>query len=81
MVFWDQTYFATNKVFPNGSSGKESTYNAGDAGDACSILGWEDPLEKGGNGNPFQYSCLKNPMDREAWQATVHGLAKESDMI
>ena len=29
-----------------------------------------------GNGNPFQYSCLENPMDREAWQATVHGVAK-----
>ena len=35
----------------------------------------EDPLEKG-NGNPLQYSCLENPMDREAWQATVHGVAK-----
>ena len=33
-------------------------------------LGWEDPLE---NGNPLQYSCLENPMDRGAWQATVHG--------
>ena len=32
----------------------------------------------GGNGNPFKYSCLKNPMDRRAWQATVHGVAKES---
>ena len=28
------------------------------------------------NGNPLQYSCLKNPRDREAWQATVHGVAK-----
>ena len=33
-----------------------------------------------GNGNPFQYSCLGNPMDREAWWAIVHGVAKESDM-
>ena len=33
-----------------------------------------------GNGNPFQYSCLGNPMDRGAWRATVHGIAKESDM-
>ena len=38
-------------------------------------LDWEDPLEKG-NGNPLQYSCLENIMDREAWQATVHGLTK-----
>mgnify|MGYP007134379285 CR=1 FL=1 len=32
-----------------------------------------------GNGNPLQYSCLENPTDRGAWQATVHGIAKESD--
>ena len=38
-------------------------------------LGWEDsPGER--NGNPLQYSCLANSIDREAWQATVHGLAK-----
>ena len=36
-------------------------------------LAWEDPLEKG-IGNQFQYSCLENPMDRGAWQATVHGV-------
>ena len=34
-------------------------------------LGWDDILE-----NPLQYSCLENPMDRGAWQATVHGVAK-----
>ena len=34
-----------------------------------------------GNCNPLQYSCLKNSMDRGAWQATVYGVAKESDMI
>ena len=34
----------------------------------------------GGNGNLLQYSCLKNPMDRGAWRATVHGVAKESFM-
>ena len=33
-----------------------------------------------GNGNPLQYSCLGNPIDRGAWQVTVHGFAKESDM-
>ena len=33
-----------------------------------------------GNDNPLQYSSLENPMDREAWQATVHGVTKESDM-
>ena len=34
----------------------------------------------GGNGNPFQYSCLGNPMDKEAWQAIVYGVTKESDI-
>ena len=43
-------------------------------------LGQEDPLEKEGNRNPLQYSCLGNPMDRGAWRATAHGVAKESDI-
>jgi len=48
-------------------------------GDAGSILGLgRSPGE--GNGNPLQYSCLGNPMDIGAWWATVHGVAKESDM-
>ena len=34
----------------------------------------------GGHGNPLQYSCLENPMDRGAWQATIHGVTKKSDM-
>ena len=51
---------------------KASAYNAGDPG---SILGLgRSPGE--GNGNPLQYSCLENPMDRGAWQAAVHGVAK-----
>ena len=41
-------------------------------------LGLEDPLEKE-NGNPLQYSCMENPMDRGAWQATGQGVAKELD--
>ena len=43
-------------------------------------LGWKDPLEEG-SGNPLQYSRLENPMDRGAWQAVVHRVAKESDMM
>ena len=42
-------------------------------------LGWEDPLG-GGHGNPLQYSCLENPMDRGSL-VTVHGVEKESDTI
>ena len=38
-------------------------------------LGWEDSPEKG-NGYPLQYSCMGNPMDRGAWRATVHGVAR-----
>ena len=38
-------------------------------------LGQEDPLQEK-NGNPLQYSCLKNSLDRGAWQDTVHGVAK-----
>ena len=37
------------------------------------FLGWEDPPGEG-NGNPFQYSCLENPMDRRAWQAKIHAV-------
>ena len=49
--------------FPGGSDGKESAYSAGDLG---SIPGsGTSPGE--GSGNPLQYSCLENPMDREAW--------------
>ena len=57
---------------------KNSPANAGDVGDAGSIpdLG-RSPGE--GNGNPLQYSCLRNPMDRGAWWAIVHGITKESD--
>ena len=53
--------------------------NAGDAGDMDSIPGL-GKLPGEGNGSPLQYSCLENPMDRGAWWATVHAVAKESDM-
>jgi len=43
-------------------------------------LGQEDSLGEG-RGNPLQYSCLRNPMDRGAWRATVYGDAKESDTV
>ena len=57
--------------------GKESARNAGDVG---SILGsGRSPGE--GNGNPFQYSCLGNPMDREAWQATVRRVAESQTRL
>ena len=58
--------------FPGDSDGKASVYNAEDPG---SIPGLgRSPGE--GNGNPLQDYCLENPMDRGAWQATAHGVAK-----
>ena len=48
------------------------------AGDVSSIPGSGRSPEEG-NGNPLQFSCLGNPRDRGAWQATVHGAAKEWD--
>ena len=63
---------AAYQIFPCSSVGKESACNAGDLG---SIPGLgRSPGE--GNGNPLQYSCLENPMDRGAWWATVHGVAR-----
>ena len=57
---------------------KESTCKAGDTGNTVLIPGsGRSPGE--GDGNPLQYSCLENPIYREAWWATVHGVAKESD--
>ena len=58
--------------FPGGSDSEESAHNAGDPG---SIPESERSPEEG-NGNTLQYSCLGNSMDREAWWATVHGIAK-----
>ena len=61
--------------FPGGSDGKESACNVGDPG---SIPGsGRSPGE--GNGRPLQYSCPENPSDREAWRATVHGVAESQD--
>ena len=58
---------------PYSSVDKESTCNAGDLG---LIPGsGRSPGER--NGNPLQYSCLENHMDKEAWQATVHGVASQ----
>ena len=61
-----------NPIFPGGLDSKAFACNEGDPG---SIPGsGRSPGE--GNGNPLQYSCLENPMDRGAWQAAVHGVTK-----
>ena len=61
--------------FPGGAVIKNPPANVGDAKDMGSIPG-SGTSPGGGNGNPPQYSCLGNPIDRGAWQATVHGVAK-----
>ena len=63
--------------FLGGSDGKESACNARDRG-------WIPGLERSpgeGNGNPLQYSCLENPMDRGTWWAPVHGVAKNQKQL
>ena len=72
--------FAIIWTFPPRSSvGKESACSTGDTAMQSLIPQWGRSPE-GGNGNPLQYSCLENPMDRGAWQATVHRVGhKESD--
>ena len=61
--------------FPGGSVVKNQPGNAGDIRDMGSIPG-SGRSPGGGHGNPLQYACLENPMDRGAWTATVHGVAK-----
>ena len=58
--------------FPHSSVSKESTCNAGEAG----LIPGSGRSPGEGNGNPLQYSCLENPMDRRVWQATVHEVAR-----
>ena len=64
----------------NGSAGKESACNAGDRGDT-GLIPRSGKSPGGGNGNPLQYSCLENPMDRGAWQAIIHGVAKSGTRL
>jgi len=66
-----------SKGFPGGSVVKNPPANAGDAG---SIPGLGRSLGKG-NGNPLQYSCLENSMNRGAWQATVHRVTQSQTQL
>ena len=64
--------------FPGGTMAKNPPVSAGDTEEVVSIPGL-GRSPGGGNGNPCQYSCLEDSMDRGAWQAIVHGGRKESD--
>ena len=72
ILTWDIYTYIPYMGFAGGSDGKESACSAGDLG---SIPG-SGRSPGGGNSYPLQYSCLENSMDRGAWQATVHGVAK-----
>ena len=63
--------------FPGGSGSKESACSVGDP-DSIPGLG---KSHGEGNGNPLQYSCLENPMDRGAWQTIAHGVAKSPSLL
>ena len=64
--------------FPSGAAGKESACNAGGVGNLVSIPA-SGRSPGGGSGNPLQYPCPKNPVDRGTRWATVHGVTKDSD--
>ena len=64
----------------NSSAGRESACSVGDAGDAGSVPG-SGRSPGGGNDNPLEYSCLKNPTDRGAWEATVQRAAKSQTQL
>ena len=81
-VYWytlenDLALFREGDGLPWWLSGKDSTCNAGEVG---SIPGWGRSPE-GGHGNPLQYSCLENPMDRGARRATVHRDSKSQTRL
>ena len=63
--------------FPGGSVVKNPSANAGDTG----LIPGSGRSPGGGHGNRLQYSCLENPMDRGAWQATVHGVEKSRTQL
>ena len=66
--------------FSGGSVVRNPPANAGDAEDTGSVPGsGRSPGE--GNGNPLHYTCLKNPMDRGAWRATLHGVTKNRTQL
>ena len=68
-------YYRGATGFPSGSVVKNPPAMQEMHETSVQSLGREDPLEKE-NGNPLQYSCLENPLDRGAWRAAVHGVAE-----
>ena len=72
VCFCEKSSFLLDEGFLVGSDGKESTCNVGD----LDLIPGLERFPGEGDGYPVQYSCLENSMERGAWQATVHGIAK-----
>ena len=75
--FTQDLYLYIEAFFPGDPDGKESACNAGDPGSMPGL--GRSPGE--GNGNPLHNSCLENLMNRGAWRATVHGVAKSQTRL
>ena len=73
----DTTERLSLSLFPGGSDGKESACSVEDSG----LIPGLGSFPGEGDGYPFQYSCLENPTDREAWRATVHGVSKSQTQL
>ena len=69
---WLKRFSSSSSYYHGGSDDKESACSAGDSG----LIPRSGRSPEEGSGNPLHYSCLENPMDRGAWQATVHGVSK-----
>ena len=80
IVFWTSGAFLIRTRVLQWLSGKEFTSNAGDTGDVGLIPALGRSPGRG-HGNPLQYSCLENPMNRGAWRATVQGAAKSQTRL
>ena len=79
-ITWIYLEIRVQRDFPWWLSGKEPTYKAGVAGDTGSIPGL-GRCHGGGHGNPLQYFCLENLMDRGAWWATVHRVSNSRTQL
>ena len=66
-----------NRGFPGGSMVKNPPGTAGEVGSVAGL----QRFPRGGNGNPLEYPCLENPMDRGAWWAAAHGVAKSQTRL
>ena len=73
---WELLFRSSHRQsgFPGGASGKNPPASTGDIRDRFNLGLGRSPAE--GRGNPLQYSCLENPVDRRAWWATVHRVSK-----